>query len=409
MEVALIGGGIGGLVAALYLHRQGIPCRVYEAHPEYKPLGVGVNFLPHAVRRLTQLGLQEKLAALCVAPKEFVWFNRHGQLIYREPCGVLAGYAVPHFSIHRADLHRVCYEAVCERLGKDAVVMGHVFTGLQQDERGVTLNFSEFGSRRDLPPGRAAVAVGCDGFRSVVRRQFYPAERDAAFGGVNMWRGVSVGKPFLSGASVVRAGPLDPGKMVLYPIRNHADGTQLMNFAFEVKKDECIANDWNQPGRLEDFLPIFEDWHFDWCDVPDLLRRAEFILEYPMVDRDPIDRWTFGRVTLLGDAAHPMYPRGGNGAAQAIIDAERLAAHLKANADWPAALENYQDERLPKTSKIVLTNRSTPPDFIIETVEMRTKGQPFQDIREVMSEAEMADISEKYKRVASFDLQSVNE
>ena len=401
MNVALIGGGIGGLVAALYLHREGIACRIYEAAREFKPLGVGINLLPHAMRRLSELGVEPGIRRRGVEPKEFVWYNQHGQLIFQEACGRNAGYTWPHFSIHRADLHQALLEVVHERLGRDAVELGRTCVWVDQDERGVTVRFE------DGPAARAEVAIACDGFHSAVRKQFHPNEGRAAFGGINMWRGVTVNKPILSGASIVRAGPLRSGKFMCYVIRNLAGGLRLINWATEVRRESWTENDWNKPGRLEDFIHYHEDWHFDWLDVPELIRRAEFILEYPMVDRDPIERWSFGRVTLLGDAAHPMYPRGGNGGAQAILDAELLAQLLKTQPP-EAALKAYEADRLPKTTKVVLTNRTVPPDYIIETVDELTGGKPFRQIDDVVSRERLVEINENYKRIAAWDLKSVN-
>jgi 2-polyprenyl-6-methoxyphenol hydroxylase-like FAD-dependent oxidoreductase len=401
LHVALIGGGIGGLVTALYLHREGISCRIYEAAREFKPLGVGINLLPHAMRRLSELGVEPGIRKRGVEPKEFVWFNQHGQLIFQEPCGRNAGYTWPHFSIHRADLHDALLEVVQQRLGRDSVELGRKCVRIDQDERGVTVRFEQGA------PAKADVAVGCDGFHSAVRRQFHSDEGPPAFGGINLWRGVTINQPILSGASIVRAGPLRSGKFMCYVIRNHADGSQLINWATEVRKDSWTENDWNKPGRLEDFIHYHEGWHFDWLDVPDLIRRAEFILEYPMVDRDPIERWSFGRVTLLGDAAHPMYPRGGNGGAQAILDAELLSKLFK-QMEPEAALRAYEAERLPKTSKIVLTNRTVPPDYIIETVDELTGGKPFKRIEDIVSRDQLVEINENYKRIAAWDLKSVN-
>jgi 5-methylphenazine-1-carboxylate 1-monooxygenase len=408
LEVAVIGGGIGGLTLALFLHREGIPCRVYEGATEFKPLGVGINLFPHATRRLLELGLGEAIERVAVEAREFAFFNRHGQLIYSEPCGRHAGYAFPHYSFHRADLHAVLYDAVRARLGADAVAMEHKCQRVDQDERGVTVHFENAADGKPVAPVRADAAVGCDGFHSAVRRQFYPDEGRPFFGGINVWRGVTRGKPFLTGASVTRAGALGSGKLVVYAVRNHADGTQTINWACEVHKDSWIENDWNKRGRLEDFIGYFQEWHFKWLDVPDLLRRAEFVLEYPMVDRDPVQRWSFGRVTLLGDAAHPMQPRGGNGGAQAILDAERLPQFLKESSDPATAFKAYEAERLPKTTPIVLASRNTPPDYILHTVEMLTGGKPFRRIEDVISREKLAEISETYKRIASWDVDSVN-
>jgi 2-polyprenyl-6-methoxyphenol hydroxylase-like FAD-dependent oxidoreductase len=401
MHVAIVGGGIAGLTTALYLQRAGISCRVFEATAELKPLGVGLNLFSHAVSRLADLGVEPGLRRRAVEPKEFLWFNQFGQLIHQEPAGVHQGYRWSHYSVHRADLHAALLEIVEERLGSDAVELGRKCVRVDQDDHSVTVHF-ESG-----PPERADLAIGCDGFHSAVRRQYYPNEK-AAFGGINMWRGVTVNEPILSGASLVRAGPLRSGKFNCYPIRNLPDGRQLMNWLTEVRQTDWSPNDWSKPGKLEDFIHWHADWHFDWLDVPDLIRRSEFILEYPMCDRDPVDRWTFGRITLLGDAAHPMYPRGGNGAAQSILDAECVVQCLTRHPVIEEALKAYEAERLPATSRIVLTNRSAPPDAIIETVDQRTGGKPFDRVEDVISESELRDISESYKRVAAWDLKSVN-
>ena len=399
--VLIVGGGIGGLTLALALHARGLPCRVYEAAPEFQPLGVGINMLPHAIRELTALGLQPALEALGVEAREFAYFNRHGQAIFAEPCGRFAGYEYPHFSIHRADLHKVLADAVASRLGPDAVRLGHRCIGVEQDACGVEVSFE------DAEPATGAILVGADGFHSAIRRQLHPSEGAPHFGGINMWRGVTRRKPFLTGASVTRVGTVARGKMVIYPIRQFDDGTQLVNWVTEQPRDDHKPNDWATPGKIEDFIAPFADWRFDWLDIPRLIAEAEFILEYPMVDRDPVDRWTFGRITLLGDAAHPMYPRGGNGGAHAILDAEALARLLDEMTDPLAALGAYEDERLPVTGEIVLTNREQPPDYIIEAVDALTGGEPFDRIEDVIDPAELASISDRYKDIARYSLESV--
>lgn len=400
-RVLIVGGGIGGLTLALALHARGLPCRVYEAAPEFQPLGVGINMLPHAIRELTALGLQPALEALGVEAREFAYFNRHGQAIFAEPCGRFAGYEYPHFSIHRADLHKVLADAVANRLGPDAVRLGHRCIGVEQDRSGVKVSFE------DAEPATGAIAVGADGFHSAIRRQLHPSEGAPHFGRINMWRGVTRRKPFLTGASVTRVGTVARGKMVIYPIRQFDDGTQLVNWVTEQPSDDHKPNDWATPGKIEDFIAPFADWRFDWFDIPRLIAEAEFILEYPMVDRDPVDRWTFGRITLLGDAAHPMYPRGGNGGAHAILDAEALARLLDGMTDPLAALRAYEDERLPVTGEIVLTNRDQPPDHIIEAVDALTGGEPFDRIEDVIDPAELAAISDRYKDIARYSLESV--
>ena len=398
-EVIILGAGIGGLTLALSLHQAGIPCRVYEAVPELKPLGVGVNLLPHAVRELTELGLLPRLDAVGVRTRESIFFTKHGQLIFREAAGEHAGYDWPQFSIHRGDLQTVLLEETLERLGPGSVVCGHRCTGATQDAGGVTVHFA------DAPAVRGAVAIGCDGIHSALRRQLYPDEGAPRYSGVNMWRGTTRWKPFLSGASMVRAGWLAVGKMVIYPIRNDIDGEgrQLVNWVAEIQAPQPAMRDWSRAGRLEDFLPAFAGWHFDWLDVPALIRASDTILEYPMVDQDPLPRWTHGRLTLLGDAAHPMVPRGSNGAGQAIIDARFLAGALKDLGVGTEALENYDRVRVKATTNVVLTNRSNPPDAILREVFERSGGKRFGQIEDVVSTAELQAISDNYKRVAGYD------
>ena len=395
-DILIIGGGIGGLTMALSLHSDGIPCRVFEAASAFRPLGVGINMMPHAIRVLSSLGLEENLKRFGVEAKEFAYFNRHGQKIFTEPCGRFAGYEYPHFSIHRGDLHQVLHQAVLERLGPDAVMLGHRCAGVDQNAGGVTVRF-EGAAAQD---GRIALAF--DGFHSVVREQFYPDEGPPRFGGINMWRGVTRRKPFLTGASVTRVGTVQVGKMVIYPIRQFEDGTQLINWNTEQPREDHKPNDWATPGRIKDFIEPFANWNFDWLDMPGLIADAEFILEYPMVDRDPVGRWVFDRVALMGDAAHPMYPRGGNGGAQAILDAECLTRLLGENEDPVAALRAFEAERLDIVNRIVLTNREQPPDYIIETVENLTGGAPFDRIEDVIDRAELAAISDRYKDIARY-------
>lgn len=395
-DILIIGGGIGGLTMALSLHTDGIPCRVFEAASAFRPLGVGINMMPHAIRVLSSLGLEENLKRFGVEAKEFAYFNRHGQKIFTEPCGRFAGYEYPHFSIHRGDLHQVLHQAVLERLGPDAVMLGHRCAGVDQNAGGVTVRF-EGAAAQD---GRIALAF--DGFHSVVREQFYPDEGPPRFGGINMWRGVTRRKPFLTGASITRVGTVQVGKMVIYPIRQFEDGTQLINWNTEQPREDHKPNDWATPGRIEDFIEPFANWNFDWLDMPGLIADAEFILEYPMVDRDPVGRWVFDRVALMGDAAHPMYPRGGNGGAQAILDAECLTRLLGENEDPVAALRAFEAERLDIVNRIVLTNREQPPDYIIETVENLTGGAPFDRIEDVIDRAELAAISDRYKDIARY-------
>ena len=403
MTIAIVGGGIGGLTLALALHQSGIACRVYEAAPSWKPLGVGINLLPHAMRELTELGVGEALERVAVPTQEVVFCNRFGQLIRREPRGRAAGYAWPQLSIHRADLHAVLLAAVNERLGLQAVVLGAKCTGFAQDESGVTLSFAGGGSVR------AQAAIGCDGIHSALRKLLHPDEGPLSYQGINMWRGVTRAQPYLTGASMVIGGWLEVGKLVVYPIRNAIDGEgrQLLNWVAEIQSPRNVMQDWNLGGRLEDFLPAFESWRFDWLDCAALLRAADLVLEYPMVDREPLPFWTRGRVTLLGDAAHPMYPRGSNGAGQAILDARTLAGCLKRERDAPAALEAYEAARLASAYAVVLANRDSGPDALLREVHRRTGDRPFARIEDVISEAEMLALADRYQKIAGFEREAL--
>lgn len=399
-DILIVGAGIGGLTLALALQRRGIACRIFESAPEIKAVGVGINLLPHATQVLGELGLEQVLAKVAVETQEAAFFNRFGQLIYREPLGRRAGYAWPQFSIHRGDLQAALLAAVKERLGAERLHLGWHCLGFRQEERFVELAFKDHAAQK------ADLAVGCDGIHSVVRRQLYPDEGEPRYSGVNMWRGVTRWKPILSGATMLRAGWLATGKLVHYPIRNKADGEgrQLVNWLWEIETPQYKRWDWNRAARVEDFIKDAETWRFDWLDVPAFLRAAELVLEYPMVDKDPLPAWSFGRVTLLGDAAHPMVPRGSNGAGQAILDAAALAHCLAQGGD---ALKRYEGERLAPTSKVVLENRRNPPDAILREVYERTGDRPFDRIESVISEAELRALSERYKQVAGYNREAL--
>jgi len=406
-RVAIIGGGVAGLGLALNLHRRGIGCAVYEAAPEIKELGVGITLLPHAMRELTALGLQDALRAVAIENAESRFFNRFGQLIYTEPRGIAAGYRYPEFGIHRGRLHLVMYKAALDALGADRIVVNRQCVGVEQDDEGVTVRLRETSTGAIAPDARADVAIACDGVNSTVRRQFYPDER-VAFAGINTWRGVTRRPPILGGRTYMRIGSIRTGKLVVYPIIDNVDGegNQLINWMAEIQDDRPTINDWNKPGRLSDFFSIYENWKFAWLDVAAMIRNAEMILEYPMVDKDPVARWTFGRITLAGDAAHPMYPRGSNGAAQALIDVRALA-ELLASGEPVVALAAYEAARLAPTARVVRTNRENPPDVINIRVEELTGDRPFTNLDAFITQDELRALSENYKRIAGFTVEAV--
>jgi 2-polyprenyl-6-methoxyphenol hydroxylase-like FAD-dependent oxidoreductase len=405
MEAIIVGAGIGGLTLALALHQAGIASRVYEATPEIKAVGVGVSLLPHSVKVLTELGLLPELSRVAITTRETVFFNRFGQLIHREPTGRHAGYDWPQFQIHRGDLQMVLLDAFKARIGAERLLTGWKCTGFDQTGAGAAALFEDTVTGDEFPPQHSDILIACDGLHSVIRKQLHPDEGEPLYSGVNMWRGVTRWTPYLTGASYTRAGWLTPGKMVIYPIRDRidAEGRQLINWVAEVTTPHYQRRDWNRPGRLEDFIGAFDDWHFDWLDVAAMIRASDMILEFPMIDQDPLPWWSKGRVTLLGDAAHPMVPRGSNGAGQAILDARALTDGLLANADPAEALKVYEARRLATTANVVLTNRRNPPDAILREVYLRTGDKPFRQIDDVISREELMAISDGYKRVAGYD------
>jgi len=403
MRVLIIGGGIGGTTTALALHAAGIDCAVFESAAEVRPLGVGINVQPSAVRELTELGLGERLAETGVATRELVYANRFGQVIWREDRGLAAGYRWPQYSIHRGRLQTLLWEAARERLGAARVQAGKRLAGFTQDAAGVTAHFA------DGTTGQGDVLVGADGIHSVVRRHFAPAEGPPKWNGAILWRATSVAPAYLTGASMVQAGSHDQ-KFVVYPIAELPDGRRLTNWIAELRFDATEAwnrEDWNRPGRLEDVLPAFEAWDFGWLDVPGMMRRTEAIYEFPMVDRDPLPGWTDGRVTLLGDAAHPMYPIGSNGASQAILDARRFAWHLATAPGYADGIVAYEAERRPATAALVAANRGLGPDLVLELVHRRAP-EGFTELHSVISQAELEDTASGYKKLAGFDPSLLN-
>lgn len=410
-EIAIAGGGIAGLALALHLHARSIPCRVFEAAPEMREVGVGITLLPHAMRELAALDLQEELAACGIENIHSKFYNRFGQLIFTEPRGKYAGYPFPEYGIHRGKLHGVLYRAVRERLGPEAVQSGWRCVGFRQTTDAVTLSFS---NRRGmpLPSVSASALIGCDGVNSMVRRAFYPQE-NVVFSGVNTWRGVTRRQPILDGRTYFRIGSFLTGNIVIYPIADYDDGSadQLINWVAQIPSGTTQKNDWNKQARAEDFVEFYREWVYDWLDIPALIRGADAIMEYPMVDKDPIDRWTFGRVTLAGDAAHPMYPRGSNGSAQALIDARVLSDLLaKAEAgEYESALRAYENARRPPTAQIVQTNRTMPPDVVIIKVEELTQDRPFTNLNDFITQDELKALSDGYKKVAGFGLNDVHQ
>ena len=412
MKIAIIGGGIGGMTLALSLHDAGLTdIDIYESAHTISELGVGINVLPHAVRELTELGLLDGLSTVGIPTGELVFYSKHGQRIWGEPRGRAAGYHWPQFSIHRGELLKVLHQAVADRLGQARVHTGHHLTRFgQAAERA----WGEFVDRaRDTAARRveADLLVACDGVHSVVRQQLYPNEGPPKWNGITMWRGVTEGRPFLSGRTMLMAGYFQR-RVVIYPIskRHEKRGQALINWVaeFKVADDQPMSpQDWGHTARLEEALAPFASFSFDFLDVPELMRTAETIYQYPMVDRDPLPSWDFDRVTLLGDAAHPMYPVGSNGASQAIIDARVLARELALQPSIEHAVAAYDAARRPATAAVVQANRKVGPEQCMELVEQRAPNG-FTNLGDVISQRELEEISRSYKRTAGFDPDILN-
>ena len=410
MRVIVAGAGIGGLSMALSLHSAGIDALVIEAAVTLRPLGVGINLMPHAVRELTELGLGDELAATGIPTAGHMHFDRHGNRIWGFASGLSVGYRWPQYSIHRGELQMILLDAVRARLGANAVRVGTVFSEFTESPSGVRVHVRDrrSGTVSALP---ADVLVGADGLYSGVRAQLHPGEPPPCWSGIMMWRGVVEGAPFLTGRTVAVAGANAALKFVAYPISRQAElrGRALVNWVAEVKVPggSATAADWNRHGRVEDVLPWFEDWRFGWLDVPGLITGAPQILEYPMVDRDPLPFWGTQRVTLLGDAAHPMYPVGANGGSQAIVDARVLAWSLARAANPAEGLAAYEAARLQTVNAIVLANRDMPADRLLHLVSVRAPDG-FGRIEDVLSAEELATFDRAYRSTTLPDVAALN-
>jgi 5-methylphenazine-1-carboxylate 1-monooxygenase len=411
MTVLIAGGGIGGLTLALSLHQIGVPAKVFESVPEFKALGVGINVLPHAVRELIELGLHERLDTAGVATRELAYFSKRGRPIWSEPRGLEAGYKWPQFSIHRGTLQQILLETAVERLGKENILTSHHLNGWTETADGIRAHFIDKATGKAAGEYEGTVLIAADGIHSAVREKLYPNEGPPIWNGRILWRGVTAAKAFLSGRTMIMAGH-ETLKFVCYPISKEPDhdGKYKINWIAERHMPPSYQwrrEDYNRTAKLEEFLPWFADWTFDWLDVPGLIRNCAHAFEYPLVDRDPLQQWTFGRVTLMGDAAHPMYPIGSNGASQAILDARVLTREIQAHGATQAALVAYEAERRPATTELVLLNRRNGPEQVMQLVEERAPDG-FKEVTDVLSRQELEEIAANYKRVAGFQVEGLN-
>ena len=411
MTVLIAGGGIGGLTLALSLHQIGVPVRVFESVPQLKPLGVGINVLPHAVRELVELGLMDKLDASGVRTRELAYFSKRGQPIWSEPRGLDAGYKWPQFSIHRGILQQILLDTATERLGENNILTSHHLSDWTETTNGVRASFIDRATGKPAGSYEGDILIAADGIHSAVREKLYPNEGPPIWNGRILWRGITASDAFLSGRTMIMAGH-EVLKFVCYPISKAPDaaGKYQINWIAERHMPPSYQwrrEDYNRTADLDEFLPWFENWNFDWLDVPGLIKNCAHAYEYPLVDRDPLQRWTFGKVTLLGDAAHPMYPVGSNGASQAILDARTLTREILAKGATNAALVAYEAERRPATSDLVMLNRRNGPEQVMQLVEERAPDG-YKLVTDVLSQKELEDIAANYKRVAGFQVEALN-
>ena len=410
LPVLIAGGGIGGMALALTLQQIGVPCIVFEAVPELKPLGVGINLQPNAVRELYDLGLgAELLDTIGIQAREWALVGRNGNDVYAEPRGLRAGYRWPQYSVHRGQLQMLLHRTVQERLGPGAVRLGHRITGYRQTADGVSALVQTRDGATHEVPGRLLVAA--DGLHSAVRAQMHPQQPPIHWGGAIMWRGTTPGVPIRTGASFVGLGSARH-RVVLYPISqpDATTGLSTINWIAEITVDNSggwTQGDWNRRVALDEFAHHFDGWNYGWLDVPAMLRGANEIFEYPMIDRDPVPTWVDGRVALLGDAAHVMYPTGSNGASQAIVDARVLGASLLAHGVGPAALQAYDQRLCADISALVLRNRGAGPFGLLNLLDERCGGV-FDDIESVIPAAEREAFMARYKAAAGLAIESLN-
>lgn len=405
MKALIAGAGIGGLTTALFLHRAGIEVEIFERADTVRELGVGINILPHAVGLLAELGLLDALDAAGIRTRELIYANRFGQIVWRELRGIEAGHVVPQFSIHRGRLLGLIHQAVIDRLGRDVIRAGCSMAGFEQDGSKVTAFLSEAG--RTLQAS-GDLLIGADGIHSTIRAKLYPDEGPPIWNGVMLWRGATRWPQWQDGRTMAIAGG-NQAKFVFYPIGSDPDdpGMRLTNWAVmarprETEPRNLTLGDWSRPGDLEEVLPFVRDrFHLDYVEPAEIIRAAGVFHEYPNCDRAPLPRWSFGRVTLQGDAAHPMYPVGSNGASQAILDAHSLAGHLRVQGSVEAALCAYDAERRPATAQIVHANRKGGPEGVIDLVEARAPDG-FDDIEAVTSYAEREQVARGYASLAGF-------
>ncbi|WP_297081237.1 FAD-dependent monooxygenase [uncultured Demequina sp.] len=395
LNVAIIGAGPAGLATALRLHQQGFTPKIYETVEELKPLGVGIDVKVYGTKELIELGVYEEFKDISVDAKTSIFFNNHGQEIYAELCGVHMGYLHEQRFVHRGTLQMLLFDKVIERLGADAVVQGARFVKYENKEDGVTVHLRHRDGREEQV--WADVLIAADGIKSEARKQMHPNQAEPHYSGITMYRGTTLMDRYRDGHTILHIGAPDIATMIVYPIAENFEGTGkvLVNWVVERTRDETVE-DWNQLGSVDEIIDLFDTVKLPFLDVQEMLRNNREIYLFPLIRHEPLDSWTDGRVVLIGDAAHAMYPRGGNGACQAIVDGGVVAAKLAEIDDVPAALKAFEQARIKQVNGMVMAHRGEGYEVIRRMVADRTGAQPFEDIEDVLPLAEADEIFSKY-------------
>jgi 2-polyprenyl-6-methoxyphenol hydroxylase-like FAD-dependent oxidoreductase len=410
MKVIIAGAGIGGLSAALSLNKIGVDVKIYESVSEIRPLGVGINVLPHASRELIALGLQSELDKFAIRTRSMQYFTRRGKLVLSVPCGEYAGYNWPQYSLHRGEFQMMLLNVFKQRAGEDSVLTGHQLADFEQDEGSVTAHFIKPETGEKSLSKTADVLIGADGLHSAARKKLYPNEGQPVFASMVCMRGSVESGPYLDGESMIICGDKRL-RLVSYPISKQAreQGRSHINWiaAIPFQTDSPLEEDWNKLADAEELIKLYQDWQFDWLNVPQLISKTKKIFEFPVYDRDPLKQWTFDRVSLIGDAAHPLIPVSSSGAVQAIIDGRALAYALGTNSDVTKGLKAYEDDRLKKANQVVLASRQNGPDEVLEIVKEECP-EDAEDIFLHVDKARLEKIINDFKERSGFGIDALN-
>lgn len=412
MKVVIAGAGIGGLTAALSLQKAGIDVTVYESTEEILPMGVGINILPHAARELIELGLEEEIDKFAIRTTSMDYCTCEGDLVISQPCGLNAGYKWPQWSLHRGELQMLLLRVFQERAGSGRVVVDAALDDFDEDAGGqVTVRFKKLTSGETFTI-ECDVLVGADGLHSATRKKLYPKEGSPVYAGIVVYRAAVEAPQFLDGKTMVIIGDKRL-RLVAYPLssalQSDGSGKSLINWigVLPIPENEAPTEDWDNLSEQEKLKPRYASWKFDWIDVPAVMEESREIFEFPVYDRDPLDQWTFGRVTLLGDAAHPLIPVSSNGAVQAILDGRALAYALARHDSPEEGLKAYEADRLEKANDVVRASRENGPDEVLEIVHERCP-EGAKNIHDYVPLEELQGVIDEFKERAGFGIDSLN-